>query len=228
MVVQLWEKYRPRRYADIVGQDAALKRLAFLREHGGLAGRVLVFVGPSGAGKTSLSRLVAAEVSADHATVEMDAADLDLDAVRDIERRSRGPALGGVGWCYVINEMHRLRGPVVSRLLTTFETPSVQRNVTWCFTTTSAGSRLFEDEAFDAGPFVSRAVVIRLAQRGLCEAFADHVRRIAQAENLDGQPIERYRRLLKDCKNNCRLALQRIEQGDLLADDGEGAGDGDT
>lgn len=225
-VLPLFERYRPRTFAEVVGQDAALLRLSLLRERGGLAGRVYVIVGPSGSGKTTIGRLIAAEVSADHATVEMDAADLDLDAVREIERRSRGRALGGAKWCYLVNEMHRLRGPVVSRLLTTIETPSVQRNVTIIFTTTAAGSRLFEDEAFDAGPFVSRAVVIRLAQRGLCEVFAEMVQRIARAESLDGQPIERYRRLMKECKNNARLALQKIEQGEMsLA--AEGAGDGE-
>src|SRR5688500_17833935 len=119
----LWERYRPQTYGEVVGQERAIERIAFLREHGGLAGRGLMFVGPSGSGKTTLARLVAAEVSDEHATIEQDAADFDLDSVRELERLSRGRSLGGKGWAFILNEAHRLRGPVVSRLLTALELP---------------------------------------------------------------------------------------------------------
>lgn len=213
----LFERYRPSAWSEVVGQEKAIATINRLRERGGLAGRVLYITGPSGSGKTTIARLVAGEVAPDFATIELDAADLDLEQVRDLESKSRGKPLGGQGWCFIINEAHRMRSAVVSRLLTTLELPSVQRNVTIILTTTTSGSTLFEDN-FDAGPFLSRAIVIPLAQRGLCEPFAERALQIARAEGLDGQPIEKYQRLAKDCRNNLREMLSRIEAGCMIAE----------
>jgi hypothetical protein len=38
----------------------------------------------------------------------------------------------------------------------------------------------------------------------------------AQAEGLGGLPIERYVKLLQECRNNCRAALQAVEAGEML------------
>jgi hypothetical protein len=53
-----------------------------------------------------------------------------------------------------------------------------------------------------------------LSRSGLSEAFAERAREIAQAERLDGAPLERYVRLAKDCHNNFRQMLPKIEAGE--------------
>jgi DNA polymerase III gamma/tau subunit len=117
----LYEQYRPHRFDDVVGQDKALAKLATLRKRG-LAGRVYWVTGGSGQGKTTIARLIAAEVADQYVTTEIDAADLSMQCIRDIEKECRIKPLGTHGhWCYVVNEEHRLSSPVVSRLLTTFE-----------------------------------------------------------------------------------------------------------
>lgn len=217
MVAPLYETYRPKTWADVVGQDKALKMIDLLRQRGGLAGRVYWITGKSGTGKTSVARLIAAEVAPAFATVEMDAADLDLDTVREWERKATGRPLGGGGWCVIVNEAHRLRSPIVSRLLSTFEKPEVQKNVTWIFTTTTDGEKLFE-EGFDSRPFASRAVAIDLTERGLANLFAERALEIARAEGLDGQPLTKYLRLVNDHRSNMRSVLCAIEAGVMLAD----------
>jgi hypothetical protein len=48
------------------------------------------------------------------------------------------------------------------------------------------------------------------------EAFAVQAQAIAKFEELDGQPVEAYRKLVKDCDGNMRMILQRIEGGEML------------
>lgn len=210
----LYEECRPRTWAQVVGQDKALQMIDTLRRRG-LGGRVLYITGGSGTGKTTIARLVAGELADEYAIIEIDAADLNMETVREFERMCRCRPIGK-GWhVFIVNEAHKLTNAVVSRLLSVFEADEVQRHSTWIFTTTSAGDRLF-DENFDSGPFGSRCVQIPLSQRNLAQVFAERAREIAQANGLDGQPIEKYVRLLKDCRNNLRDALNRIESGLMI------------
>ena len=161
-------------------------------------------------------RLIAAECADSYATIEMDGRDLSLAKVREFERMCHLKPLGQKACqAFIINEAHSLDDRVVSRLLSVFELPCVQANSVWIFTTTCEGSDLFGG-SLDSSPFLSRAVEIPMSRRGLAEAFAERAREIAQREGLDGQPIEKYVRLVKDCRNNLRAMLQQIEAGGLM------------
>lgn len=211
----LYEECRPTTWSAVVGQEKAIKTIETLRKRG-LGGRVLYITGGSGTGKTTIARLVAAELADEYCIIEIDAADLTMDRVREFERMCRCKPIGK-GWhCFIVNEAHKLRNDVVSRLLSTFEAGDVQRSSTWIFTTTSDGDSLF-DENFDSGPFGSRCVQIGLSQRNLAQPFAERALEIARAHGLDGQPIEKYIRLAKDCRNNLRDMLNRIEAGCMMA-----------
>ena len=71
--MQLHEQYRPRCLDEVVGQDRAIARIQRLAARG-LAGRAYWLSGQSGTGKTTLARLIAAEIADETAIEEVDAA----------------------------------------------------------------------------------------------------------------------------------------------------------
>ncbi len=128
----------------------------------GLGGRVFFITGPSGVGKTTIARLIAKELTLPYAIYEMDAQRMSLADVREFDRMCHCKPLGGSYHVWIINEAHNMSSKVVSELQTVLESPHVQRNSTWAFTTTSRGEKLLFDSKFDAVPFLSRAIKIEL------------------------------------------------------------------
>ena len=212
----LYEQFRPHTWGELVGQDKLIAKMAVLRRRG-LIGRVFWVTGDSGTGKSTVARLIASEIADDYAVVEVDAQDVGMDRVREFERMCQFRPLGKGCHVFIINEAHGLSSKVVSRLQTVFEQDNVQRNSTWVLTTTFQGQRKLFDDAFDACPFLSRAIELTLEHgEDVVLAFAVRARKIAQTEQLDGKPLEDYVQLVRNSGCNMRKVLQQIEAGEML------------
>ena len=211
--MNLYEKYRPARWSEVLGQDKVIDQICQLRKRG-LAGRAYWISGQSGTGKTTIARLLAAEVADQWYVEELDATGLTPAALTKIETSLQTYSMGKGGRALIINEAHGLSRPAVRQLLVLLE--RLPSHVVIIFTTTNEGQLTFFEDKQDAAPLLSRCLRLDLARRGLAEPFAQRAYEIANKENLNGQPIERYVRLCKDNRNNMRSVLQAIESGAML------------
>ncbi len=215
--MMLHEKYRPREWADLVGQDKAVAIARRIIERPGFD-RGAFFIdcagsNNSGTGKSSLAWVIAGTLADPFFITEIPGAKMDKAAVAEIERSAHL-----CSWSadkpfrvWIVNEAHAVTQGAVDLLLTFLE--SLPRHCVVIFTTTrQPDADLF---GTDNGPLYSRCHCIRLTNQGIAEPFARRIKAIAEAEGLDGQPIDKYVALIRQCKNNMRRAIQLIEAGEL-------------
>lgn len=212
--MQLSEKYRPKSWTEIVGQEKAVQNILRIKETSGLRGKAFWIAGKSGQGKTTIAKLIASEIADEFYIDELDAGELTVSRLADIERGMQTYGGGKGGKVFIVNEAHGLKKAVIRQFLVLLE--RLPKHCTFIFTTTTDGMSMFEDDNMDANPFLSRTIEIALAQRGLAEAFAQRASEIAKAENLDGKPLAKYVRLANDCGGNMRMMLSKIESGLML------------
>lgn len=215
--MQMNELYRPRTWSDVVGQEKMVQRIQALAKRG-LAGRAYFLSGQSGTGKTSIGRLIAAEVASELATKEMNAHDVELDFVLKMELSWHTTALAKsgdkTGRAYIFNEAHLLRSKVISRLLTTLE--QIPPHCVVIFTSTTEGTQTLWEDYDDSSPLLSRCLRLDLSRRGLCTPFAQRMLAICEKEGLGKPTLQQCERVLKEEGNNLRAGIHRIEAGEFL------------
>ena len=135
MAESLASKYRPRAWADVCGQSSIVKILTRQIEKGEIK-NCLLFCGVTGGGKTTLARLLAADINAGQGTpIEIDAASNNgVDNIRDIVASAQERAIDGKYKIFIIDECHALSNQAWQAFLKCIEEPPKYTIFIFCTT----------------------------------------------------------------------------------------------
>jgi DNA polymerase-3 subunit gamma/tau len=220
----LYRKYRPQRFADIVGQEHVTLTLA--REvQGGRVAHAYLFTGPRGTGKTTTARIIAKSLNCPDRgpdgepcnvcpscvaitegisldVIELDAASHNkVEDVREIRANVGTVAsVGGARRVYILDEAHMLSRAAANALLKTLEEPP--EHVHFVLATTEPyklpDTIRSRAQRFDFRPIGS-------------DSLHGHLERIAKAEGFKASR-EGLALVVRHARGSARDALGLLEQ----------------
>jgi DNA polymerase-3 subunit gamma/tau len=231
----LARKYRPQRFAELIGQEAMVQTLGNAIKRDRIA-HAFLMTGVRGVGKTSTARLIAKALNCDQGptidpcgvcepcvaiaegrhidVVEMDAAsNTGVDDVREIIEAVRYASVSARYKVYIIDEVHMLTKNAFNALLKTLEEPP--EHVKFIFATTEIGK-------------VPVTVLSRCQRFDLRRVPADtlvrHFEGIAAAEQVHVEP-EALVLIARAAEGSVRDGLSILDQAIAHAGTSDSLGD---
>lgn len=117
---ELYRKYRPGNFDEIVGNATAIKSLRKELENGS---HVFLMTGPAGCGKTTIARIMAKEVGAGELSIhEINSAEnRGIETAREVQEQMRYNPGDGDALVWIFDECHQWLAPVQNAFLKAFE-----------------------------------------------------------------------------------------------------------
>jgi DNA polymerase III gamma/tau subunit len=119
-MIELYRKYRPTTFDDVVGNETAIKALKKELENGS---HVFLLTGNAGCGKTTLARIMAKEVGAGDLSIrEINSAEnRGIDTAREVMEQMRYNPSDGDSLVWIFDECHQWLAPVQNAFLKALE-----------------------------------------------------------------------------------------------------------
>lgn len=122
--VELYRKYRPTKFDEIVGNQTAIKTIRQELKHGS---HVFLMTGSAGTGKTTIARIMARYLKAGELSIrEINSAETrGIDSAREIMEQMRYNPSDGESLVWILDEFHQQTKPAQEAFLKPLEeTPS--------------------------------------------------------------------------------------------------------
>jgi DNA polymerase-3 subunit gamma/tau len=228
----LARKYRPQRFADLVGQDPIRSTLEQAVAKNRVA-HAYLFAGPRGSGKTTTARLIAKALNCEQrapgqsepcnqcgsctaitAGTSLDVLEIDgasnrgIEEIRNLRENVKYAASGGRFKVYIIDEAHQLTDFAWNALLKTLEEPPAHVRFVFCTT-----------EPLEVPDTIASRCQVFEFRRLRSEELVKHLLDVALLEKV---PLEEDAAALiaRASEGSVRDALGRFDQALALSPDG--------
>lgn len=205
--MELYNKYRPKKLSEILGNDSAIDSIRSQIEHGE---HVFLLTGIGGCGKTTTARAFAGDfLGADEMSIHEynSSENRGIDTVREITEECRHAALGSGKTVYILDEMHQQTPAAQNALLKILE-----ECPEWCyfFLCTTDPQKLVQ-------PLLTRCPPVKL--KGLDEdTMFKLLRRIAHEEGVQIDS-EILKQIAAESNGSSRFAIKAMAKVLYLEND---------
>jgi DNA polymerase III gamma/tau subunit len=119
--MQLAQKYRPRTFDQVIGQERTIKGLKLYLDSPGDDGQAILLTGPTGSGKTTLAQCAARYWGAAEYDIHLiQSAECDVAALHELDSDMYVHGWNGRK-AYILDEVHTVTGRAKDRMLSLLE-----------------------------------------------------------------------------------------------------------